>query len=62
VPTPRRAEPSIPTTIRLPQSLYYELRVLVCDPRTGLPPPGKWGRAFESAIRDWLDKQKTRTV
>lgn len=53
-----RRERSVPTTIRLPESVYYELRALMCDPRTGAIRYATWGALFETLAREWLDRQK----
>lgn len=57
MPANRRSE-MVPTTIRLPRDLYDELRILMCDPRTGAIRYATWGRLFESLARDYLDRQK----
>ncbi len=44
--------------LRLPESLYVELRILLCDPRTGAPRYGTWGHSLETALREWLNAQK----
>jgi hypothetical protein len=54
----RRKEPTVPVCLRLPETLYNELRVLLCDPRTGTPRFGTWGHTLETALREWLDRQK----
>ena len=49
---------SIPTTIRLSPDIYYELRTLMCDPRSGAIRYATWGALFETLARDYLDRQK----
>jgi hypothetical protein len=48
----------IPTTIRLPADLYHELRVLMCNPRTGAIRYATWGALFETLAREHLDRLK----
>jgi hypothetical protein len=60
MPMPRR-ERKIPTTIRLPESLYYELRVLMADPRTGAIKYDTWGPFFERIAREWISAQKVHS-
>lgn len=54
----RRREPTVPVCIRIPESLNMELRILLCDPRTGAPRYGTWGRTIERALREWVEAQK----
>lgn len=54
----RGKEPTVPVTVRIPETVYAELRVLLCDPRTGLPRYATWGHAINLALREWLDRQK----
>lgn len=49
---------SIPTTIRLSPDIYYELRTLMCDPRSGAIRYATWGALFETLAREYLDRQK----
>lgn len=58
---PRR-EPSIATTIRLPQSVYYEARTLLADPRTGRIKIDTWGPLIARLLRQWCDEQKIARV
>lgn len=58
MPSNRRATRAIPTTIRLSEDIYYELRALMCDPRTGAIRYATWGALFETLAREYLDRQK----
>jgi hypothetical protein len=53
-----RRERRIPTTIRLPESVYYELRTLMCNPRTGAIRYATWGALFETLAREHLERRK----
>lgn len=54
---PRR-EPTVASTIRIPQSVYLEARVLLADPRTGRIKMDTWGPLIGRLLREWVDKQK----
>lgn len=54
---PRR-EPTIATTVRIPQSVYYEARILLADPRTGRIKMDTWGPLIGRLLREWVDAQK----
>lgn len=47
-------------SVRIPEQLVLELRVLTCDPRTGRARYGRWGRTFEHILREWIDSQKAQ--
>ena len=55
-------EPTVKTTIRLPESVYYELRVLVADPRSGRIRYDTWGELFTRLARRHLDECKVATI
>lgn len=54
---PRR-EPTCPTTIRISQSVYYEARALLADPRTGRIKMDTLGPLITRLLREWVDQQK----
>ena len=65
MPRPLRRDPEtrepVPTsifTVRLPDTLILQLRVLYADPRSGRGRYRSFGRMVERALTDWLDTQK----
>ncbi len=52
--------PTVKFTVRIPEALMLELRVLIVDPRTGRARYGRWGQTFEHILREWIDSQKAQ--
>lgn len=58
---PKR-EPTIATTVRLPESVYYEARALLTDPRTGELRYDSWAPLIARLLREWVDQQKVARI
>ncbi len=58
MPANNRRERTVPTTIRLPEDVYFQLRILMCDPRTGAIRYATWGALFETLAREHLERVK----
>jgi hypothetical protein len=42
----------------LPEDVYLQLRILMCNPRTGAIRYATWGALFEQLARDHLERVK----
>ncbi len=58
MPANNRRERTVPTTIRLPEDIYLQLRILMCNPATGAIRYATWGALFEQLARDHLERVK----
>lgn len=58
MPQNKSPERMIPVTFRMPERLYVDIRVLLCDPRTGKPRHGTFGASLNRVLREWADQQK----
>lgn len=58
MPAHKRRIPFVPVTIRMDEDLWTDLRVLLCDSRTGSPRYGTWSASLNRALREWADSQK----
>lgn len=54
----REPEPTSIFSVRLPDTLILQLRILYSDPRNGRGRYRTFGRMVERALSDWLDAQK----
>lgn len=54
----KRRDPTVAVCFRISEKLNQELRLILCDPRTGAPRYGTWGRSLEQALKEWLNSQK----
>lgn len=71
---PAARERTVATTIRLPESVYYELRALCVDPTIVSGQRGRaitdargvkydtWGKLFTALARRYLDEQKVARI
>ena len=71
---PPQRERTVATTIRLPESVYFELRALCVDPTIVSGQRGRaitsatgvkydtWGRLFTALARRYLEEQKVARI
>lgn len=60
MPYPRNPEPTHPLVVRIPRSLYDEVRLEMIDPATGHARYGSWNRMMSELLREWLQTRRTR--
>jgi hypothetical protein len=57
-----RLDPTHPLVVRIPRSLFDEVRLQLIDPRYGIVQQGAWPHLMCQLLRDWLAQQRIQSI